>query len=293
MLNECLEGLDIKEDGTYVDVTFGGGGHSLAILEKIKGGRLIAFDQDADAEAEASKINHRSFTFCKANFRFMKQHLKLNGVTSVDGILADLGISSHQIDSPERGFSTRFDGPLDMRMDRSSKTTASKIINESSEEELHKIFGMYGELKNAKTVARQIAKLRTVKPFATTIDLKSALKDLAPRGKENKYFAQVFQALRLVVNEELRALENFLHQCAEVTTKGGRLVVMSYHSLEDRMVKNFINTGKVFGELEKDLYGNPLRPFEPVNRKVIEATEAEIEQNSRARSAKLRIAERQ
>jgi 16S rRNA (cytosine1402-N4)-methyltransferase len=223
----------------------------------------------------------------------MKQHLKLNGVTEVDGILADLGISSHQIDSPQRGFSTRFEGPLDMRMDQSSKTTASKIINEYSEEELHKIFGMYGELKNAKTVAREIARLRTVKPFTTTNELKSALQKLAPRGKENKYFAQVFQALRLVVNEELRALENFLHQCAEVTTKGSRLVVMSYHSLEDRMVKNFINTGKIFGELEKDFYGNPLRPFEAVNRKVIEADEAEIEQNSRARSAKLRIAERQ
>jgi 16S rRNA (cytosine1402-N4)-methyltransferase len=292
MLTQCLEGLNIREDGTYVDVTFGGGGHSLAILEQIKGGRLIAFDQDADAEAEASTINHRSFTFCKANFRYMKQYLKLNGVTKVDGILADLGISSHQIDSPQRGFSTRFDGPLDMRMDQSSKTTASKIINESSEEELHKIFGMYGELKNARTVAKEIARLRTVKPFTTTSDLKRALEKLAPRGKENKYFAQVFQALRLVVNEELRALEDFLHQCAEVTAKGGRLVVMSYHSLEDRMVKNFINTGKVFGELEKDFFGNPIRPFEAVNRKVIEASEEEIEQNSRARSAKLRIAER-
>jgi len=292
MLQQCLDGLQIKPEGTYVDVTFGGGGHSLAILEYIKGGRLIAFDQDADAEAEASKINHRSFTFCKANFRYMKQYLKLNGVTKVDGILADLGISSHQIDSPQRGFSTRFDGPLDMRMDQSSKTTASKIINEFPEEELHKIFGMYGELKNAKTAAREITRLRTVKPFATTTELKGALEKLAPRGKENKYFAQVFQALRLVVNEELRALEDFLHQCAEVSTTGGRLVVMSYHSLEDRMVKNFINTGKVFGELEKDFYGNPLRPFKAVNRKVIEANEDEINNNSRARSAKLRIAER-
>jgi len=179
-----------------------------------------------------------------------------------------------------------------MRMDQSSKTTASKIVNEFPEEELHKIFGMYGELKNAKTVAKEIARLRTVKPFATTIDLKGALGKLAPKGKENKYFAQVFQALRLVVNEELRALEGFLHQCAEVTAKDGRLVVMSYHSLEDRMVKNYINTGKVFGDLEKDFFGNPIRPFGAVNRKVIEATEEEIEQNSRARSAKLRIAER-
>ncbi|HEX8059749.1 MAG TPA: 16S rRNA (cytosine(1402)-N(4))-methyltransferase RsmH [Cyclobacteriaceae bacterium] len=292
MLEQCIEGLNIRPDGVYVDVTFGGGGHSFAILEHIKGGRLIAFDHDADAEAEASKINHRSFTFCKANFRYMKQYLKLNGVTTVDGILADLGISSHQIDSPQRGFSTRFDGPLDMRMDQSSKTTASKIINEFPEEELHKIFGMYGELKNAKTLAREIARLRTVKPFATTTELKGALVKLAPRGKENKYFAQVFQALRLVVNEELRALEDFLHQCAEVTAKGGRLVVMSYHSLEDRMVKNYINTGKVFGELEKDFFGNPIRPFEAVNRRVIEASEEEINNNSRARSAKLRIGER-
>jgi 16S rRNA (cytosine1402-N4)-methyltransferase len=292
MLKECLDGLNIQPEGTYVDVTFGGGGHSLAILEHIKGGRLIAFDQDEDAEAEASKINHRSFTFCKANFRYMKQYLKLNGVSKVDGILADLGISSHQIDSPQRGFSTRFDGPLDMRMDQSSKTTASKIINEFPEEELHKIFGMYGELKNAKTAAREIAARRTVKPITTTNELKGLLQKLAPKGKENKYFAQVFQALRLVVNEELRALENFLHQSAEVTATGGRLVVMSYHSLEDRMVKNFVNTGKVFGELEKDFYGNPLRPFEAVNRKVIEASEEEIEHNSRARSAKLRIAEK-
>jgi 16S rRNA (cytosine1402-N4)-methyltransferase len=292
MLTECIDGLNIRAEGTYVDVTFGGGGHSLAILERIKGGRLIAFDQDADAEAEASTINHRSFTFCKANFRYMKQYLKLNGVTEVDGILADLGISSHQIDSPQRGFSTRFDGPLDMRMDQASKSTAAKIINEFPEAELHKIFGMYGELKNAKTVAREIVRLRTVKRFTTTTELKAALQSLAPRGKENKYFAQVFQALRLVVNEELRALEDFLHQCAEVTVKGGRLVVMSYHSLEDRMVKNYINTGKIFGDLEKDFFGNPVRPFEAVNRKVIEASEEEISNNSRARSAKLRIAEK-
>jgi 16S rRNA (cytosine1402-N4)-methyltransferase len=298
MLNECLEGLQIKSTGTYVDVTFGGGGHSMAILERLKGGRLIAFDQDADAEAEAtgatlaSKINHSSFTFCKANFRFMKQYLKLNGVISVDGILADLGISSHQIDSPRRGFSTRFDGPLDMRMDQSSKTTASNILNEFPETELHKIFGMYGELKNAKTVAKAIVAQRTVKAFSNTTDLKSALQKLAPRGKENKYFAQVFQALRLVVNEELRAIEDFLHQCAEVMSVNGRLVVMSYHSLEDRMVKNYINTGKVFGELEKDFFGNPVRPFEAVNRKPIEASEEEVNENNRARSAKLRIAKR-
>jgi 16S rRNA (cytosine1402-N4)-methyltransferase len=222
----------------------------------------------------------------------MKQYLKLNGVNEVDGILADLGISSHQIDSPERGFSTRFEGPLDMRMDQKGKLTAAKILNEYSEADLHKIFGMYGELKNARTAAKAVSMARGGKPFSTTEDLKIALQNIAPRGKENKYFAQVFQALRIEVNEEMKALEDFLHQCGEVMKPGGRLVVMSYHSLEDRMVKNYINTGKVFGELEKDFYGNPIKPFQAVNRKPIEASEKEVEENKRARSAKLRVAEK-
>jgi len=292
MLKECLEGLNINSDGIYVDVTFGGGGHSFAILEKIKSGRLIAFDQDEDAKKEAEKIQHRSFTFCQANFRFMKQYLKLHGVTKVNGILADLGISSHQIDEASRGFSTRFDGPLDMRMDRKAKVTAAKILNSYSEEQLHKIFGMYGELKNARTAAKAVVSHRSAKKLETTLDLKNALQSVAPRGKENKYFAQVFQALRIEVNEEMQALEDFLHQCGEVMEKGGRLVVMSYHSLEDRLVKNYINTGKMFGEVEKDFYGNKLKPFEAVNRKPIEASEEEVNENKRARSAKLRIAER-
>ncbi len=292
MLKECLEGLNIDSEGTYVDVTFGGGGHSFAILEKIKSGRLIAFDQDEDAKKEAEKIQHRSFTFCQANFRFMKQYLKLHGVTKVNGILADLGISSHQIDEASRGFSTRFDGPLDMRMDRKAKVTASKILNSYSEEQLHKIFGMYGELKNAKTAAKAVVTSRKAKSLATTLDLKNALQTVAPRGKENKYFAQVFQALRIEVNEEMQALEDFLHQCGEVMEKGGRLVVMSYHSLEDRLVKNYINTGKMFGEVEKDFYGNKIKPFEAMNRKPIEASEEEVNENKRARSAKLRIAEK-
>lgn len=292
MLSQCIEGLNINPTGTYVDVTFGGGGHTLAILEKIKGGRLIAFDQDDDAAAEAAKINHRSFTFCKTNFRYMKQYLKLNDVTTVDGILADLGVSSHQFDAAARGFSTRFDGPLDMRMDRNAKLTAAKIVNEYTEADLHRILGMYGELKNARTAAKEIVVQRSAKKLSNTIELKSVLQPLAPRGKENKYFAQVFQALRIEVNEELKVLEDFLHQCAEVTHEGSRLVVMSYHSLEDRLVKNYINTGKAFGELEKDLYGNPQRPFEAVNRKPIEAGEEELEKNSRSRSAKLRVAER-
>ncbi len=209
MLSECLEALNINPEGIYVDATFGGGGHSILLLEKLKGGKLIAFDQDEDAKKEAEKIQHRSFTFCQANFRFMKQYLKLHGVNKVNGILADLGISSHQIDSAERGFSTRFDGPLDMRMDQRSKITAAKILNEYSEAQLHKIFGMYGELKNAKTAAKTVVSKRKIKPLKTTLDLKTALQSIAPRGKENKYFAQVFQALRIEVNEEMQALEDF------------------------------------------------------------------------------------
>jgi len=290
MLTECIEALCIKPEGIYVDVTFGGGGHSMVILENLREGRLIAFDQDEDAKRQADNIQSRSFTFCQANFRYMKQYLKLNGVTQVDGILADLGISSHQIDSPERGFSTRFEGPLDMRMDQKGSITAAKILNEYPEADLHKIFGMYGELKNARTAAKTVIAARSLKPLSTTLDLKVALQQITPRGKENKYFAQVFQALRIEVNEEMKALEDFLHQCGEVMKQGGRLVIMSYHSLEDRMVKNYINTGKVFGELEKDFYGNPIKPFQAVNRKPIEASEEEVNENRRARSAKLRVA---
>ncbi len=292
MLRECVEGLNINPEGVYVDVTFGGGGHSMAILERLKGGRLISFDQDEDARKEAEKIEHRSFTFCQANFRYMKQYLKLQGVTQVNGILADLGVSSHQIDSPERGFSTRFSGPLDMRMDTKGKVTAATLLKSYAEEKLHKVFGMYGELKNAKTAASEVIRARAVRKLETTQDLKEALKSVAPRGKENKYFAQVFQALRIEVNEEMQALEDFLHQSEELIGSGGRLVVMSYHSLEDRMMKNFLNTGKVFGEQEKDFFGNVVRPFDAITRKPTVASDEEVEQNGRARSAKLRIGER-
>ena len=292
MLTECLEGLKVDPNGTYVDVTFGGGGHSLKILEQLKEGRLIAFDQDEDARRQAENIQSRSFTFCQANFKYMKQYLKLSGVTKVNGILADLGISSHQIDSPERGFSTRFNGPLDMRMDKKSQLTAAKILNEYPVEKLHKILGMYGEVRNAKTVAAAIELKRAERKFESNTDLIDMLKPLSPRGKEFKYYAQVFQALRIEVNQELEALESFLKQCGEVIQTGGRLVVMSYHSLEDRMVKNYINTGKMFGELEKDFYGNPIKPFQAINRKPMGASEDEVKENNRARSAKLRIAER-
>lgn len=292
MLKECIEALQINPEGTYVDVTFGGGGHSLKILEQLNGGRLLAFDQDEDAQQQAEKITDRSFTFCRANFMHMKRFLRLNGVTSVNGVLADLGISSHQIDSPGRGFSTRFEGPLDMRMDKSLPLTAAKVLNQYSEERLHKIFGMFGELKNAKTAARLVTQRRSSKALETTDDLKKTLHPIAPRGKENKYFAQVFQALRIEVNEEMKALEDFLNQCGEVIGSGGRLVVLSYHSLEDRMVKNYINKGKVFGEVEKDFFGNEIKPFRAINRKPVEASPEEIEKNIRARSAKLRVAER-
>lgn len=290
MLQQCIDALQIRPEGVYVDATFGGGGHSIEILKHLTTGRLIAFDQDDDARTEAEKIKDRSFTFCHANFMYLKRYLKLSGVTQVNGVLADLGVSSHQIDSPARGFSTRYDGPLDMRMDQNISQTAAGVLNTYPEEKLHKVFGMYGELKNAKTVARLVTQYRVQKEFERTEDLKDVLKEVAPRGKEFKYFAQVFQALRIEVNDEMQALENFLHQCGEVIQPSGRLVVMSYHSLEDRMVKNYMQKGKVFGDVEKDFYGNVLKPFDVVHRKPLEATEEEIATNNRARSAKLRVA---
>jgi 16S rRNA (cytosine1402-N4)-methyltransferase len=222
----------------------------------------------------------------------LKRYLKLHGVIKVNGVLADLGISSHQIDSAERGFSTRFDGPLDMRMDKSISQTAASVLNSYPEEALHKILGMYGEIRNARTVAKLITRQRVQKAFERTEDLKRVLMEVAPRGREFKYFAQVFQALRIEVNDEMKALENFLHQCGEVMEPSGRLVVMSYHSLEDRMVKNYMQKGKVYGEVEKDFYGHPIKPFEVVTRKPVEAPEEEIALNNRARSAKLRVAEK-
>jgi 16S rRNA (cytosine1402-N4)-methyltransferase len=292
MLKECLDGLNIKPDGVYVDVTFGGGGHSRAILEHLTTGKLYGFDQDSDAKAESKLIENKNFSFIDANFRNLKQYLRLFGVKKVDGILADLGISSHQIDTPERGFSTRFDAELDMRMNQKADITAKNIVNEYSVEQLHKILGMYGEIQNARTAAQAIYTARLNKSIDTINDLKGILQKFTPRGKENKYFAQVFQALRIEVNQEMAVLEEFLQQTPDVLEEGGRLVVMSYHSLEDRLVKNFIRSGKFSGEVEKDFFGNDLKPLEAVNRKAIEATEEERQQNPRARSAKLRIAER-
>ena len=289
MLRECIEGLDIKPDGTYVDVTFGGGGHSKEILKHLgKNGRLLAFDQDADAQQNIPEDER--FEFVDQNFRYLKNFCRLHNAVPVNGILADLGVSSYQFDQPERGFSIRFDAELDMRMNQSSELTAKTVINTYTEADLHRIFGVYGEIQNAKSLARTIATARLNHEISTVAELKNAIQGLIPRGKENKYLAQVFQALRIEVNQELEALKDFLEQSAEVLAPGGRLVVMSYHSLEDRLVKNFIAKGKFSGEVEKDFYGNDQKPLEAVSRGAVTASEEEIKDNNRARSAKLRIA---
>lgn len=290
MLAECLEALQIQPNGTYVDLTFGGGGHAKAVLEKLQQGRLYAFDQDNEAEENAKLLDNKQLIFIKSNFRHLKKYLRLHGCTQVDGILADLGVSSHQIDSAARGFSTRFDGELDMRMNRSQELSAKQIVNKYSKEELQRIFGMYGEVRNAKTLAEGIVQGRNSKMINTTQELKNILNRFAPKFSEFKYQAQVFQALRIEVNDELGALEEMLLQTAEVLKPNGRLVVLTYHSLEDRLVKNFIQKGKFHGEIEKDIYGNFSLPLEALNRKPIEASTAEVAQNNRARSAKLRVA---
>lgn len=293
MLSECLDGLNIRPDGIYVDVTFGGGGHSRAILEKLTTGRLLVFDQDPDAVANAEQWkDDPRFTFIAANFRHIKRYLKLHKAEKVDGILADLGVSSHQINTPERGFSTRFQADLDMRMNPNNEKTAREVLNVRSATELQSILSRYGEVTNARTAAEAIFSARHNAAIETVEDLKGILMRYAPKHRENKYFAQVFQALRIEVNDEMKVLEEFLTQVPEVLNPGGRLVVMSYHSLEDRPVKNFIQKGKFDGEVEKDFYGNEIKPLKSITRKPIEATEEEVKRNPRARSAKLRIAEK-
>ncbi|MCA8829326.1 16S rRNA (cytosine(1402)-N(4))-methyltransferase RsmH [Hymenobacter pini] len=291
MLAECLEALQLQPGGRYVDVTFGGGGHSARILERLgPGGHLYSFDQDADAEQEAAKLARPGFTFIRSNFRNLQAELKRHDALPVDGLLADLGVSSHQFDTPERGFSTRFDGPLDMRMNPDGdEISAADIIADYSEAELHRIFGMYGEVTNARTLAATVVAARRGQSITTIGGLKKAIASVMPRGKENKYLAQVFQALRIEANDEMAALREMLEQTAQVLRPGGRLVVMSYHSLEDRLVKNFLAKGKFYGEVEKDLFGRTNVPFEVLTRKPIDATAEEIALNSRARSAKLRV----
>ena len=290
LLHECIEGLAIKPDGVYVDVTFGGGGHSAAILQKLgKKGKLFAFDQDADALNNAPADER--FTLIHANFRNLKRFLRVHNVPGVDGILADLGVSSWQFDTAERGFSYRFDGPLDMRMNRLTEKTAATVLNTYAADDLQKMFGEYGEVRNAKTLANAIVDLRSSQPIETIADLKS-IAEQNRMGEAHKYLAQVFQAIRIEVNDELGALKDFLQQSVEVLNPGGRLVVLTFHSLEDRLVKNLIKNGNFEDEPAKDFFGHFKLDLKAVNKKPITATNEELKQNSRSRSAKLRVAEK-
>ncbi len=292
MLPECLDALNIKPTGVYVDLTFGGGGHSAAILSKLTTGKLFAFDQDPDAKVNTVALEDDRLEFIAANFRYFSKYLRMYNVKHVDGILADLGVSSHQIDASERGFSTRFESQLDMRMDKQGKLTAANILNNYSQQELMIMFSNYAEIRNSRTLASAIVSARNLNTINTSEQLKEIILPLAKRGKENQYMARVYQALRIEVNDELAALREMLEQTSDTLNTGGRLVVMSYHSLEDRLVKYYMNTGNFNGNQERDFYGNLIRPLKPVVRKPITASVEEVEINNRARSAKLRIAEK-
>ena len=290
LLQESIDALNIEENGIYVDATFGGGGHSRMILQKIGAkGHLYGFDQDEDVLPNVSE-NER-FTFIHHNFKYLKRFLKLNGVAEVDGILADLGVSSYQLNQAERGFSFRFDADLDMRMNQQGDITAAEILNSYDLKDLQNVFSLYGEVRNAKTLAHAIVDERTRKPIKTINDFLNILGPLV-RGNRNRYLAQVFQALRIEVNDEIGALKTFLESAKEVLKSGGRLVIISYHSLEDRLVKNFVKTGNFEGEVIKDFYGNIERPFKIITKKAMLPSEEEIKRNPRARSAKMRIAEK-
>lgn len=290
LLHPSVDGLNIRPNGIYVDCTYGGGGHSAEILSRMQSGRLIAFDQDADAQA--NKSADPKLTLIRGNFRFLRNYLRYEGIDQVDGILADLGVSSHHFDAEERGFSFRFDADLDMRMNQQGELTARKVINEYSPQNLKMLFKNYGELDNAGRLVSVIEKYRSQHPIETIAQLKEIIEPLMPPKTQAKFLAKVFQAIRIEVNQEMEALKEMLESTAHVLRPGGRLVVITYHSLEDRLVKNYIKNGMFDGTPEKDLYGNYHVPFESVNRKIIVPDDAEIEENSRARSAKLRIAER-
>jgi 16S rRNA (cytosine1402-N4)-methyltransferase len=291
LLSESVDALGITSGGIYVDATFGGGGHSGEIMKRLNKGKLFAFDRDADAAK--NKISDQRMMLIGHNFKYVKKFLKYYDALPVNGLIADLGISSHQINVAERGFSIRFDAALDMRMSKETELTAATLVNKYSEEQLVRIFSEYGEVRNSLTLARKIVEARKQKQINTINEFKSAVESCADRGMENQYFAKVFQALRIEVNDELGALKELLMQCPDIIMQGGRLVVISYHSLEDRLVKNFIAKGKFEGEAEQDLYGNrPAVPFKAVNKKPIIPSEEELNRNPRARSAKLRIAER-
>lgn len=291
LLMPSVDGMNIRPDGIYVDMTFGGGGHSREILSRLgDGGRLLSFDQDEDAERNI--VDNPHFTFVRSNFRYLKNFLRYHGIEQVDGILADLGVSSHHFDDSERGFSFRGDGPLDMRMNKRAGITAADVVNNYSEERLADIFYLYGELKNSRKIASVLAKARAVQPINTIGEFLEVIKPLFGREREKKELAKVFQALRIEVNHEMEALKEMLCATAEVLRPGGRLVVITYHSLEDRLVKNMMKTGNVEGKMEKDFFGNVETPFRLVNNKVIVPDEEEIAANPRSRSAKLRIAEK-
>lgn len=290
LLNESVSGLAIRPDGIYVDLTYGGGGHSREILRHLKTGTLIAFDQDPAVTSHL--IQDRKFHFIQHNYRFLENHLNYMNIAQVDGILADLGISSEHIDNPERGFSFRHEAGLDMRMNPDIPGSAADIVNQAPESELTRIFREYGEVSQASRAARIITETRKMRPITTTLELAGCLKPLVPGNRENKLLAQVFQALRIAVNQEIESLRIMLSQTAGLIREGGRLVIISYHSLEDRLVKNYIRAGNEDGTVQTDVYGMTSAPFRAVNRKVIVPDAAEIERNPRARSARLRIAER-
>ena len=291
LLQPCLEGLALQSDGVYVDVTFGGGGHSKAIFEHLSNkGKLVVFDQYPDAIHNTWQASN--FHFVPANFSYLRNHLRALGHAQVDGIIADLGVSSHQFDTAQRGFSIRENAPLDMRMNRNGGQTAAALIANSDEQKLASILYEYGELRNSRALAAALVRQRDNSPIHTTFDLIKALERYAPKFKDHKFYAQVFQAFRIEVNQEMQVLKDFLEQAVQVLKPGGRLVVMSYHSLEDRLVKNFMKRGSFSGEIEKDFFGNVQKPLTEVNRHPIVADAQECELNSRARSAKLRIAER-
>ena len=291
LLNESIDGLAIKPDGIYVDVTFGGGGHSKEILRRLgKKGHLYSFDQDPDAEKNI--VNDDRFTFVRSNFRYLKNWMRYYGVEHIDGLLADLGVSSHHFDDETRGFSFRFDAPLDMRMNKRAGTTAAEILNNYDEEQLADIFYIYGELKNARKIAAIIAKTRNEKKIETTGDLMNATEKLFQREREKKELAKMFQALRIEVNHEMDALKEMLNGAMDTLCEGGRLSVITYHSLEDRIVKNMMKAGNVEGKVKQDFFGRIEAPFRLVNNKVIVPSDEEQQQNPRSRSAKLRIAEK-
>lgn len=291
LLAECLNGLEIKSEGTYVDVTFGGGGHSRAIVQRLgEKGRLFSFDQDIDAYA--NRLDCKQFTFVHGNFAFLKNFMQFYGVTTVDGILADLGVSFHHFDDAERGFTFRTDAPLDMRMNRDSRLTASQVVNTYDEERLAQVLYLYGELKQSRRMASAIVKVRATQPVESTTQLTMIVKPFIKPTQEKKELAQVFQALRIEVNHEIEALKRLLTQSLELLKPGGRLAIITYHSLEDRLVKNFIRSGNIEGRIEKDFFGNINSPLKAVNNKVIVPSDEEIVNNPRSRSAKLRIAEK-